>query len=77
MSESWWFYLPQQALTPNTDQYVYTNLIKGQEENVFFKDAVANMLRVVQNEGLLTRKEVLKYIGKTKFKFESKFTSLQ
>jgi len=51
------------ALTNNSDQYVYKQLLKGQEHNVFFKDAVANMLRMLQNEGLLTQNSVLKYIG--------------
>jgi len=51
------------ALTSNTDHYIYTQLTKGQEDNVFFKDAVANMLRTIQNEGLITQKDVLKYIG--------------
>ena len=37
--------------------------MKGQEENVFFKDAVANMLRTLQNEGLMTQIAVLNYIG--------------
>lgn len=42
---------------------MYTQLLRGQEDNVFFKDAIANMLRMLQDEGLVSQNGILKYIG--------------
>ncbi|XP_057292980.1 DNA-directed RNA polymerase I subunit RPA2-like isoform X4 [Hydractinia symbiolongicarpus] len=51
------------ALTSNSDSFIYSQLMKGREENVFFKDAVTNMLRSLHIDNLLNQNAVLKYIG--------------
>eukprot|EP00058_Branchiostoma_floridae_P014006 XP_002599494.1 hypothetical protein BRAFLDRAFT_223894 [Branchiostoma floridae] len=51
------------ALVETTDQHIYSELIKGKEDNSFFKGCVASMLRQAQNEGLMTQAGILKYIG--------------
>ena len=56
-----------QALSNSTDLSIFTQLLRGQETNVFFKDAVVNMLRTLQNEQLFNQDDILKYIGKELF----------
>ncbi|KAH6940188.1 hypothetical protein HPB50_026310 [Hyalomma asiaticum] len=51
------------ALCDVSDYYIYSELISGKEDDSFFKGCVINMLRQVQNEGLLTRDQVRAYIG--------------
>ncbi|KAI8516019.1 DNA-directed RNA polymerase I subunit RPA2, partial [Branchiostoma belcheri] len=51
------------ALVEASDKHIYSELIKGKEDNSFFKGCVASMLRQAQNEGLMTQAGILKYIG--------------
>lgn len=51
------------ALCDVSDHHIYSELIAGKEEDSFFKGCIINMLRQVQNEGLLTRDQVRAYIG--------------
>ncbi|XP_076361964.1 RNA polymerase I subunit Rpl135 isoform X3 [Tachypleus tridentatus] len=51
------------ALCDVTDHYIYKEMIKGKEYDSFFKGCVANMLRLVQNEGLYSHIQIKKYIG--------------
>ncbi|XP_047136154.1 DNA-directed RNA polymerase I subunit RPA2 isoform X2 [Hydra vulgaris] len=51
------------ALTANSDQYIYKQLLHGKEDDIFFKDVVVNMLRTLNDENLLSQNDVLKYMG--------------
>ncbi|EDO33368.1 predicted protein [Nematostella vectensis] len=51
------------ALMNVTDQHIYRELIKAEENNTFWKDCVAMMLRTAQEEGAVNQKSVLEYIG--------------
>ncbi|XP_072103195.1 DNA-directed RNA polymerase I subunit RPA2 [Mobula birostris] len=51
------------GLVDFTDFQIYQELIKGKENNSFFKSCVAQMLRVVTSEGCTTKKQVLDYLG--------------
>lgn len=51
------------ALCDVSDHHIYSELIAGKEKDSFFKGCIINMLRQVQNEGLLTRDQVRAYIG--------------
>lgn len=53
-----------QALVDFTDFQIYQELIKGLEENSFYKTCMSEMLRVVAEEGCTTRNKVLDYLGK-------------
>ncbi|XP_036402565.1 DNA-directed RNA polymerase I subunit RPA2 [Megalops cyprinoides] len=61
------FFLPLgfalKALVDFTDFQIYQELIKGREENSFYKSCVSEMLRIVMEEGCTTRKKVLNYLG--------------
>lgn len=46
-----------------SDYQIFQELIKGHEENSFYKSCVSEMLRVVLEEGCSTRSEVLNYLG--------------
>lgn len=46
-----------------SDYQIYQELIKGREENSFFKSCVSEMLRLVMEEGCTTRAKVLDYLG--------------
>lgn len=52
-----------QALVDFTDFQIYQELIKGREENSFYKKCVSEMLRVVMEEGCTTRSTVLSFLG--------------
>ncbi|XP_069811491.1 DNA-directed RNA polymerase I subunit RPA2 [Dendropsophus ebraccatus] len=58
------------ALVNFSDYQIFTELIKGKEENSFYRDCVTNMLRAVTAEGCLTQKQALKYLGE---RFRVKF----
>ncbi|KAG9484200.1 hypothetical protein GDO78_009880 [Eleutherodactylus coqui] len=68
------FFLPLgfalKALVSFSDYEIFTELIKGKEDNSFYRDCVTQMLRVVMDEGCLTQKQVLKYLGE---RFRVKF----
>ncbi len=52
-----------QALVDFTDFQIYQELIKGREDNSFYKSCVSEMLRIVMEEGCTTRSKVLNYLG--------------
>lgn len=52
-----------QALVDFTDFQIYQELIKGREANSFYKSCVSEMLRLVMEEGCITRGKVLNYLG--------------
>ncbi|KAM8738866.1 DNA-directed RNA polymerase I subunit RPA2 [Acanthopagrus schlegelii] len=61
------FFLPLgfalKALVDFTDFQIYQELIKGREDNSFYKSCVSEMLRIVMEEGCTTRSKVLNYLG--------------
>ncbi|XP_040034006.2 DNA-directed RNA polymerase I subunit RPA2 [Gasterosteus aculeatus] len=61
------FFLPLgfalKALVDFTDFQIYQELIKGREDNSFYKSCASEMLRVVMEEGCITRSKVLNYLG--------------
>ena len=52
-----------QALVDFSDFQIYQELIKGQEQNTFYKSCVAQMLRIVMEQGCVTRSQTLNYLG--------------
>ena len=46
-----------------TDFQIYQELIKGREDNSFYKSCVSEMLRLVMEEGCTTQVKVLNYLG--------------
>lgn len=52
-----------QALVDFTDFQIYQELIKGREDKSFYKSCASEMLRMVTEEGCLTRSKVLNYLG--------------
>ncbi|CAK6962407.1 DNA-directed RNA polymerase I subunit RPA2 [Scomber scombrus] len=61
------FFLPLgfalKALVDFTDYQIYQELIKGREDNSFYKSCVSEMLRIVNEENCITRSSVLNYLG--------------
>uniref|UniRef100_A0A669CJU9 DNA-directed RNA polymerase subunit beta n=1 Tax=Oreochromis niloticus TaxID=8128 RepID=A0A669CJU9_ORENI len=61
------FFLPLgfalKALVDFTDFQIYQELIKGREDNSFYKTCVSEMLRIVTEENCTTRSKVLNYLG--------------
>uniref|UniRef100_A0A7N6AMG7 DNA-directed RNA polymerase subunit beta n=1 Tax=Anabas testudineus TaxID=64144 RepID=A0A7N6AMG7_ANATE len=61
------FFLPLgfalKALVDFTDYQIYQELIKGREDNSFYKSCASEMLRIVMEEGCTTRSQVLNYLG--------------
>ncbi|KAK1332849.1 LOW QUALITY PROTEIN: hypothetical protein QTO34_006380 [Cnephaeus nilssonii] len=51
------------ALVSFSDYQIFQELIKGKEDNSFFRNAVTQMLRMVMEEGCCTQKQVLNYLG--------------
>ncbi|XP_069743803.1 DNA-directed RNA polymerase I subunit RPA2 [Narcine bancroftii] len=51
------------GLVDFTDFQIYQELIKGKEDNTFFKSCMVQMLRTVMTEGCTTKKQVLNYLG--------------
>uniref|UniRef100_A0A8C5M9Q9 DNA-directed RNA polymerase subunit beta n=1 Tax=Leptobrachium leishanense TaxID=445787 RepID=A0A8C5M9Q9_9ANUR len=58
------------ALVDFTDYQIFSELIKGKEDNSFYRDCVTQMLRMVMEEGCHTQKKVLKFLGE---RFRVKF----
>lgn len=52
-----------QALVDFTDFQIYQELIKGREDNSFYKSCASAMLRVVMEEACTSHSEVLNYLG--------------
>ncbi|XP_034464852.1 DNA-directed RNA polymerase I subunit RPA2 [Hippoglossus hippoglossus] len=61
------FFLPLgfalKALVDFTDFQIYQELIKGREDNSFYKSCASEMLRIVMEEGCTTHSKVLSYLG--------------
>uniref|UniRef100_A0A8C6CE45 DNA-directed RNA polymerase n=1 Tax=Monodon monoceros TaxID=40151 RepID=A0A8C6CE45_MONMO len=51
------------ALVSFSDYQIFQELIKGKEEDSFFRNSVSQMLRIVMEEGCSTQKQVLSYLG--------------
>ncbi|XP_077342246.1 DNA-directed RNA polymerase I subunit RPA2 [Lithobates pipiens] len=58
------------ALVNFSDYQIFSELIKGKEENSFYRDCVTQMLRGVMEEGCHSQQQVLKYLGE---RFRVKF----
>uniref|UniRef100_A0A8D2B421 DNA-directed RNA polymerase n=1 Tax=Sciurus vulgaris TaxID=55149 RepID=A0A8D2B421_SCIVU len=61
------FFLPLgfalKALVSFPDYQIFQELIKGKEDDSFFRNSVSQMLRIVMEEGCSTQKQVLNYLG--------------
>uniref|UniRef100_A0A671KNK8 DNA-directed RNA polymerase subunit beta n=1 Tax=Sinocyclocheilus anshuiensis TaxID=1608454 RepID=A0A671KNK8_9TELE len=61
------FFLPLgfalKALVDFSDYQIYQELIKGREENSFYKSCVSEMLRMVMEQDCMTKAKVLSYLG--------------
>ncbi|KAI5930653.1 DNA-directed RNA polymerase I subunit RPA2 [Manis javanica] len=61
------FFLPLgfvlKALVNFSDYQIFQELIKGKEDDSFFRNSVSQMLRIVMEEGCSTQKQVLNYVG--------------
>ncbi|XP_037663578.1 DNA-directed RNA polymerase I subunit RPA2 isoform X2 [Choloepus didactylus] len=61
------FFLPLgfalKALVSFSDYQIFQELIKGKEDDSFFRNSVSQMLRIVAEEGCFTQKQVLSYLG--------------
>ncbi|XP_053316124.1 DNA-directed RNA polymerase I subunit RPA2 [Spea bombifrons] len=58
------------ALVDFSDYQIFSELIKGKEDNSFYRDCVTQMLRVVMEEECYSQKQVHKYLGE---RFRVKF----
>ncbi|XP_019404522.1 PREDICTED: DNA-directed RNA polymerase I subunit RPA2 [Crocodylus porosus] len=62
------FFLPLgfalKALVGFSDFQIFQELIKGREGNSFYESCISQMLRMVMEEGCITQKQVLSYLGK-------------
>ncbi|XDV50722.1 hypothetical protein PO909_019738 [Leuciscus waleckii] len=61
------FFLPLgfalKALVDFSDYQIYQELIKGREDNSFFKSCISEILRMVMDQGCTTKAKVLSYLG--------------
>uniref|UniRef100_A0A8C8SUU6 DNA-directed RNA polymerase subunit beta n=1 Tax=Pelusios castaneus TaxID=367368 RepID=A0A8C8SUU6_9SAUR len=61
------FFLPLgfalKALVGFSDYQIFQELIKGREDNSFFRNCISQMLRMVMEDGCATQKQVLNYLG--------------
>lgn len=57
------FLSPPKALVDYSDYQIYQELIKGREENSFFKSCVSEILRIVMDQGCTTKAKVLRFLG--------------
>uniref|UniRef100_G3U8E2 DNA-directed RNA polymerase n=1 Tax=Loxodonta africana TaxID=9785 RepID=G3U8E2_LOXAF len=61
------FFLPLgfalKALVSFSDYQIFQELIRGKEDDSFFRNSVSQMLRIVTEEGCSTQKQVLNYLG--------------
>ncbi|KAG8550318.1 hypothetical protein GDO81_026649 [Engystomops pustulosus] len=58
------------ALVSFSDHEIFSELIKGKEEDSFYRNCMTQILRVVMNEKCQSRNQVLKYLGE---RFRVKF----
>lgn len=61
------------ALVDFPDAYIYQQLTMGLEDDLYYKDRIALMLRQLQQEGLYSREHVRNFIGRS---FRIKFREL-
>lgn len=61
------------ALVNCTDSFIYDQLVQGLEDEIYYKDRIALMLRQLQEEGLFTHAHVRNFIGRS---FRSQFREL-
>lgn len=52
-----------QALVGFSDFQIFQELIKGKEDDTFYKNCVSQMLRLVTEDGCVTQKQVLIFLG--------------
>ncbi|XP_053239407.1 DNA-directed RNA polymerase I subunit RPA2 isoform X1 [Podarcis raffonei] len=69
------FFLPLgfvlKALVSFSDFQIFQELIKGKEEDTFYKNCMSQMLRLVAEDGCMTQKQVLIFLGQ---RFRVKFS---
>ncbi|CAE1267736.1 DNA-directed RNA polymerase I subunit rpa2,DNA-directed RNA polymerase I subunit RPA2,Probable DNA-directed RNA polymerase I subunit RPA2,DNA-directed RNA polymerase I subunit RPA135 [Acanthosepion pharaonis] len=53
------------ALIDVNDKFIYDELLKGRENDTFYKSCIVLMLRTALNEDLICQSDVLHYLGKT------------
>lgn len=53
------------ALVDCPDAYIYEQLTQGLEDDLYYKDRIAFMLRQLQQEGLYSREQVRQYVGRS------------
>ncbi|KAM8945485.1 DNA-directed RNA polymerase I subunit RPA2 [Pelodytes ibericus] len=58
------------ALVDFSDYQIFSEMIKGKEDNSFYRDCVTQMLRAVMEEGCNSQKKVHRYLGE---RFRVKF----
>ncbi|KAM3931519.1 DNA-directed RNA polymerase I subunit RPA2 [Leptodactylus fuscus] len=51
------------ALVSYSDYQIFSELIKGKEDNSFYRDCMTQILRIVMDEGCRNQKQVLKFLG--------------
>lgn len=57
------FFSLLQALVSFSDYQIFQELIRGKEDDSFFRNSVSQMLRIVMEEGCSTQKQVLNHLG--------------
>nr|XP_060636344.1 DNA-directed RNA polymerase I subunit RPA2-like [Anolis sagrei ordinatus] len=61
------FFLPLgfvlKGLVGFSDFQIFQELIKGKEDDTFYKNCVSQMLRLVSEEGCMTQKQALVFLG--------------
>uniref|UniRef100_A0A8D0HDK0 DNA-directed RNA polymerase subunit beta n=1 Tax=Sphenodon punctatus TaxID=8508 RepID=A0A8D0HDK0_SPHPU len=53
------------ALVGFSDFQIFQELVKGKEDYTFYKSCISQMLRMVMEDGCVTQKQVLDYLGKS------------
>lgn len=61
------------ALIDCPDAYIYEQLVQGMEDDLYYKDRIAFMLRQLQMEGLYSQEQARQYLGQC---FREKFIEL-
>lgn len=57
------FLLLLQALVSFSDFQIFQELIKGKEDDTYYKNCLSQILRLVAEEGCTTQKQVLSFLG--------------
>lgn len=61
------------ALTNNTDEFIYKQLIRGYEDDQYYMSCIQQMLREIHEEGVHTQAQCKEYLGEI---FRSRFFEL-